>query len=154
MYQREFRRLNSLLRVFKKWKTLVTIITTSPTSPHHHVTTSPHHHITTSPRHHITTSQHHHITSPCPHVLTSPHLTHHPITSHHHITSCFINLQSSHCRSQWDRFVKLTLMRVETHKTLCFLAQSASWCRCGEPCLCDGCGFAKGSDASYTLQLI
>ena len=132
----------------------ITNITTSPrhhitTSPHHHVTTSPHHHITTSPRHHITTSQHHHITSPCPHVPTSPHLTHHPITSHHHITSCFINLQSSHCRSQWDRFVKLTLVRVETHKThqnpmlsrtKCFLVSTWGTLFVRRVRLCEGIG--------------
>ena len=87
MYQREFRRLNSLLRVFKKWNTLVTIITTSPTSPHHHVTTSPHHHITTSPRHHVTTSQHHNITTSHPHVPTSSHHLISHITPSHPITT-------------------------------------------------------------------
>ena len=142
----------------------ITNITTSPrhhitTSPHHHITTSPHHHITTSPRHHVTTSQHH-ITTSHPHVHTSPlHLISH-ITPSHPITTS--PAASSTCKavtadrngiasSSWRWW---GWKRTKPIKTLCFLAQSASWCRRGEPCLCDGCGFAKGSDASYTLQLI
>ena len=53
----------------------------------------------------------------------------------------------------------VTLVRMEPNEALCFLAQSASRRRCGEPSLCVRCGFARGCaqmslDASSMLKLI
>ena len=96
----------------------------------HHITTSPHHHITTSLHHLIPTSPHYHITTWHHYITTSP---------HHHTTSIqwTCDLQGSDWRSQWNCFVTVTPVRMESHETLCFLAQSGSRRRCGEPCLCD-----------------
>ena len=59
--------LHSALRIFEKWRKLMTIIAISP---HHHVTISPHHYITSSPHHLITTSLHHYITTSPHHINT------------------------------------------------------------------------------------
>ena len=58
--------LHSALRIFEKWRKLMTIITISP---HHHITTSPHPHITSLP-HHYMTSLHHYITTSPHHINT------------------------------------------------------------------------------------
>ena len=93
--QKKFRSLNSVI-----WKILQggeSNHITIITSQHHRITTFPDHinTIITSSNHH-TLPHHHTITSP-PHLVNS--------SSHHHIT-------------------KVTLVRMESHKTLCFLAQS------------------------------
>ena len=115
--------LHSALRIFEKWRKLMTIIAISP---HHHVTISPHHYITSSPHHLITTSLHHHITTPHQY-------------SELVICKAVIGDRSGIASSRWRRW------GWNRTKTLCFLAQSGSRRRCGEPCLCDLSGRSFGA---------
>ena len=68
------------------------------------------------------------------------------------LTRFYCPLRGSDGRSHSNCFVKVALVRMASHESLCFLAQSASRRRCGEPCLRDGCGLHSG--ASYTAQVL
>ena len=50
------------------------------------------------------------------------------------------DLQGGDNRSQWTCCVKMMFGGKKSHETFCFLASNGSSGRCGEPCLCDGCG--------------
>ena len=50
------------------------------------------------------------------------------------------DLQGGENRSQWNCCFKMMFGGEKSDETFCFLASNGSSCRCGEPCLCNGCG--------------